>query len=378
VGKILTIFAERKDKAMITAFYITSAVLVILLVSVTVKFATQGRDLDDPPFQIRRKAFVVFYIILVVNVALSLTIVHPQGVEVYSTLPICTLYFVFSAFMMMSTAHFGKDYYRNVFIWFLIMQYGFMLLGLSVLCRFFGLYEPMFTLDGMFDAHNHFIAYGRIYFLAIMLAVYFLMILVLAESYVSCRRRRKYETSEFNARPEYGAENLNILLYVVVFTAAMASYFIPSILPHIICNALLAAMAVRSSFTFSNYLNAMRGGIRAKKLYLEISGKLDKMLENEKDNPIYKSNTNIDDISEALQVSRDDMSNYIYQELGSSFAAWVCEKKLLRCARLIATTDRKISEIAINTGYMDLPAMSKAFKKRFGVTPSEYRKRNAP
>ena len=363
---------------MITAFYITGTVLIVLLVSVTLKFATQGRELDDVPFQVRRKSFVVFYIILVANVMLSLTIVHPQGVEVYSTLPICTLYFVFSVFMMMSTAHFGKDYYRNVFIWFLIIQYGFILMVLSVLCRVFGLYEPIFRLDGMFGAINRFIAYGRIYFLAIMLAVYIMELMVLAESYISCRRRRKYETSEFNARPESGAENLNILLYVVVFTGAMASYFIPSILPHIICNVLLSAMAVRSSLTFSNYLDAMRGGIREKKLYLEISGKLDKMLENEKDNPIYKSNTNIDDISEALQVSRDDMSNYIYQELGSSFAAWVCEKKLLRCAQLIATTDRKISEIAINKGYMDLPAMSKAFKKRFGVTPSEYRKRNAP
>ncbi len=363
---------------MITAFYITCAILIILLVSVTVMFVTQGRDLDDQPFQIRRKSFIVFYIILVANAVLSLTIVHPQGVEVYSTLPICTLYFVFSAFMMMSTAHFGKDYYRNVFIWFLIMQYGFMLLGLSILCRLFGLYEPMFTLDGMFAAHNHFIAYGRIYFLAIMLAVYFLMLLVLAESWISSRRRRKFESSEFYARPEYDAESLNILLYVVVFTAALASYFIPGILPHIICNVLLAAMVVRSCYTFSRYLEAMRGDMRAKNLYLEISGKIEKMLESETDNPIYKSNTNIDDISEALQVSRDDMSNYIYQELGSNFAAWVSEKKLLRCAQLIATTDRKISEIAINTGYMDLPAMSKAFKKRFGVTPSEYRKRNAP
>ena len=377
MAEILTIFAERKDKAMIATFYITCAILIVLLVFVTVKFAVHGRDLDDTPFQIRRKSFIVFYTILVANVALSLTIVHPQGVEVYCTLPICTLYFVFSAFMMMSTAHFGKDYHRNVFIWFLIVQYGFILLVLSVLCRLLGLYEPLFTPDGMFSANNRFIAYGRIYFLAIMLAVFFLMLMVLAESYVSSRRRRKFEASEFYARPEYDAESLNILLYVVVFTFTLAGYFIPSILPHIISNVLLAAMALRSSFTFSRYLNAMRGDIRAKKLYLEISGKIDKMLECEKDNPIYKSNTNIDDISEALQVSRDDMSSYIYQELGSSFAAWVSEKKLLRCAQLIAGTDRKISEIAINTGYMDLPAMSKAFKKRFGVTPSEYRKRNA-
>ena len=93
---------------------------------------------------------------------------------------------------------------------------------------------------------------------------------------------------------------------------------------------------------------------------------------------MYKSNTNIDEIADAINVGRDDMSSYIYRELGTSFVSWVCEKKLLRCADQIANTSRKISEIAINTGYMDLPAMSKAFKKRFGVTPSEYRKSNMP
>ncbi len=363
---------------MITSFYISCALLIIALIYALLKFAVVGRDLDDVPFQVRRKSFLAFYIILVVSEVLSLSIVHPQGVEVYCTLPICALYFAFSVFVMMSTAHFGRDYYRNVFIWFLVMQHGFMLVGLSVLCRLFGLYEPMFSIDGMFAAQNRFIAYGKIYFIVIMLAVYFLMLAVLVETYVSSRMRRKFEPTEHYARPQFGAESLNILLYVLVITASMASFFLPSVIPHIICNVLLMAMAVRSCVTFNRYVSAVGGDIRARKLYYEFSEKIDKMLEIEKDNPIYKSNVCIDDISDALQVGRDELSEYIYRELGSNFAAWVCEKKLLRCAHLISTTDRKISEIAISTGYMDLPAMSKAFKKRFGVTPSEYRKRNTP
>ncbi len=361
---------------MTTLFYVTDILLVILLTAVTVKFIRLGNGLEDGPFQVRRKLFICFYILLIVNVLLSATIVYPQGVEVYSSLPVCTLYFVFSVFMMMATAHFGKDYYRNVFIWLLIIQYGFMFLVLSLLCRILGLYEPIFSLEGLFDADNHFIVYGRIYFLTIMLAVCLLMLAVLVESFVSNLRHRKFEPSEYKSRPGNDAETINILLYVVVFSASLTTYFYTYILPHIICNVLLGAMVLRSNYTYGRYLKAMRDEVGNRAVYREISEKINQLLEQENDNPIYKSNTNIDEIADAINVGRDDMSSYIYRELGTSFASWVCEKKLLRCADQIANTSRKISEIAINTGYMDLPAMSKAFKKRFGVTPSEYRKSN--
>ena len=165
-------------------------------------------------------------------------------------------------------------------------------------------------------------------------------------------------------------------MYVVVFSASLTTYFYTYILPHIICNVLLGAMVLRSNHTYGRYLKAMRDEVGNRAVYREISEKINQLLEQENDNPIYKSNTNIDEIADAINVGRDDMSSYIYRELGTSFASWICEKKLLRCADQIANTSRKISEIAINTGYMDLPAMSKAFKKRFGVTPSEYRKSN--
>ena len=47
---------------------------------------------------------------------------------------------------------------------------------------------------------------------------------------------------------------------------------------------------------------------------------------------------------------------------------------MIHCRELLKDDDKNISEIAYECGYSDLAAMSKAFKKRFGVAPTIYRK----
>jgi len=44
------------------------------------------------------------------------------------------------------------------------------------------------------------------------------------------------------------------------------------------------------------------------------------------------------------------------------------------CASELLHSDRKISEIAESCGYNDLPTFTRAFKRQFGMAPSEYRK----
>ena len=47
---------------------------------------------------------------------------------------------------------------------------------------------------------------------------------------------------------------------------------------------------------------------------------------------------------------------------------------MIHCRELLKDNNKNISEIAYECGYSDLAAMSKAFKKRFGVAPTVYRK----
>lgn len=54
--------------------------------------------------------------------------------------------------------------------------------------------------------------------------------------------------------------------------------------------------------------------------------------------------------------------------------AWVSEQRLLYSASQLEHGCRKISEIAAVCGYNDLPTFTRAFKRQFGMAPSEYRK----
>ena len=90
--------------------------------------------------------------------------------------------------------------------------------------------------------------------------------------------------------------------------------------------------------------------------------------------PLLQWQSLLDDVAQALGVRSADVSEYV-QKQGVNFMAWVSNYRLRRSAELIVGTDRKINEIAISCGYNDLPTFTRAFKRQFGVTPSEYRKK---
>ena len=53
---------------------------------------------------------------------------------------------------------------------------------------------------------------------------------------------------------------------------------------------------------------------------------------------------------------------------------WILKKRLLLAQSLLADASKQISEVYVEAGFEDLAHFSKAFKKEFGMNPSEYRK----
>ena len=65
-----------------------------------------------------------------------------------------------------------------------------------------------------------------------------------------------------------------------------------------------------------------------------------------------------------------------FERSGKTFTEFVREQRLLRASRLLATPangGRKIAEIALDAGFGDLSYFNRAFRERFGMTPSEWR-----
>jgi AraC-like DNA-binding protein len=70
----------------------------------------------------------------------------------------------------------------------------------------------------------------------------------------------------------------------------------------------------------------------------------------------------------------------LFQQAGSTFSDFVLEQRLLLAHRRLSARGarrEKISTIALDAGFGDLSYFNRSFRKRFGITPSEWREGQA-
>ena len=66
----------------------------------------------------------------------------------------------------------------------------------------------------------------------------------------------------------------------------------------------------------------------------------------------------------------------LFEAEGTSFMRWLLEQRLAACARDLADParlGRSVSDIALGHGFADLSHFSRAFRRRYGAAPREYR-----
>lgn len=80
------------------------------------------------------------------------------------------------------------------------------------------------------------------------------------------------------------------------------------------------------------------------------------------------------DISKAVNLSPNYLHTIFKQLLGTTPRDYLTEKRLRFTCELLSTTSLPLSEIAERCGFCNQQYMSQLFKKRFSVTPMEYRR----
>lgn len=88
----------------------------------------------------------------------------------------------------------------------------------------------------------------------------------------------------------------------------------------------------------------------------------------------YMNKITIAEIAEIAGFSESHFMRYFKETMGVTFVEYLKDYRLTMAARLLNGSDSAILAIASETGFDNLSYFNRAFKQKFGMTPSEYRR----
>ena len=88
----------------------------------------------------------------------------------------------------------------------------------------------------------------------------------------------------------------------------------------------------------------------------------------------YGREISIDEVVTHVGMNKSAFCTFIKKETGMTFTNYVNDIRLNLAAASLKTSDQSICEIGASVGLTDTPYFCRIFKKKFGMTPTEYRK----
>jgi len=121
---------------------------------------------------------------------------------------------------------------------------------------------------------------------------------------------------------------------------------------------------------FPNMYSELLEKMRSESVYLPIVKKLKEYADSNYKNPELR----LQDYAEQMQVSLSHLSKLFKQETGVSYVDYITKVRLQHAIILMQDPALRVYEIADLTGYSSQHYFCVAFKKMFGISPSDYRK----
>lgn len=85
----------------------------------------------------------------------------------------------------------------------------------------------------------------------------------------------------------------------------------------------------------------------------------------------------IQDLSRDIGINRTYLSNFINETYGENFNNWINGLRINEAKyKILTTSEDSLSEIARKVGFADLAHFSKIFKRKEGISPSDWKKQN--
>lgn len=90
----------------------------------------------------------------------------------------------------------------------------------------------------------------------------------------------------------------------------------------------------------------------------------------------YGQNLTLEELAQKAHLSTAYFSRLFSAQLGKSFSEYLGDIRLRHVQILLTQSDKSVMDIAMETGYCNGDYLSAQFRKKVGMTPSEYRKKH--
>lgn len=87
----------------------------------------------------------------------------------------------------------------------------------------------------------------------------------------------------------------------------------------------------------------------------------------------YRDPPSVAELAVAVGLSASRLAHLFRKEIGMSIQSYIVERRLEMAANEIAQSHERISQIAYSVGFGDVSNFNHAFKRRFGMSPRQYR-----
>jgi AraC-like DNA-binding protein len=87
----------------------------------------------------------------------------------------------------------------------------------------------------------------------------------------------------------------------------------------------------------------------------------------------YHKNIKVEDIGKLIGINQNKIRKEFKTQYNITVSDYIAELRMLRAKKLIINQEILIKEIAIECGYEYVQNFTRAFKKKFGVSPEKLR-----
>lgn len=92
-------------------------------------------------------------------------------------------------------------------------------------------------------------------------------------------------------------------------------------------------------------------------------------------NSFYMEELSLEIVARKFHFNPSYFSTLFKQSFGESFSEYLSSVRMEKAVHLLLESDCKVKEIAGMVGYKDSNYFIRSFKKRYGITPDDFRKR---